>query len=77
MAGENVDTLIATLNHLDVGDVDSIRLRLRSVRQELESRGLAELVEKADRCLAALGQGDLQEFRRLKATIVSRLGHLR
>lgn len=74
---ESVDSIIATLNHLDVGDLQSIRTRLRAVRAELEKREFNELVVKLDECLAALGQGDLQNFRRLKATVVSRLGHLR
>jgi len=74
---ESVDTLIATLNNLELGDLESIRTRLGSVRAELSKRELGELVAKLDECLSALGQGDLANFRRLKASVVSRLGHLR
>ena len=74
---ESVDTLIATLNNLELGHLESIRTRLGSVRAELSKRELGELVAKLDECLSALGQGDLTSFRRLKASIVSRLGHLR
>ncbi len=73
----SLDSLIATLNTIELGNVDEIRARLLEIREELEQRELAELVGKLDQSLSALGRGDLQDFRRLKATIVSRLGHLR
>jgi hypothetical protein len=34
-------------------------------------------VERLDACRSALGRGELSEFRRLRETIVSRLGHIR
>jgi hypothetical protein len=74
---DSVDSLIATLNNLEIGDLGAIRTRLRAVREELTKRGFGELVEKLDECLAALDRGDLGNFRRHKATLVSRLGHLR
>ncbi len=74
---EDLKTLIATLNTIELGDLEAIRIRLLEIRTELEDRELSELVGKLDGCLDALGRGDLQDFRRLKATIVSRLGHLR
>lgn len=69
--------MIATLNNIELGDVSKIEQRLQEVREELAGRELDELVAKLDESLAALRQGDLQAFRRLKATMVSRLGHLR
>ncbi len=77
MQSLSLDSLIATLNTIELGNVDEIRARLLEIREELEQRELAELVGKLDQSLSALGRGDLQDFRRLKATIVSRLGHLR
>jgi hypothetical protein len=74
---ETLDSVIATLNHLGVGALDKIEADLRTVRAELERRGLRELVEKIDACHRALTRGELQEFRRLRETIVSRLGHIR
>lgn len=74
---QGVDSLIATLNTLEVGELTKIRARLLEVRAELESRELNELVDKLDESLAALERNDLQDFRRSIATIVSRLGHLR
>ena len=73
----NLDSMIATLNNIELGDVSKIEQRLQEVREELAGRELDELVAKLDESLAALRQGDLQAFRRLKATMVSRLGHLR
>ena len=74
---ESLDSLIATLNTIELGDVTRIEARLVEIRGELAARDLDELVGKLDESLTALRQGDLQTFRRLKATIVSRLGHLR
>lgn len=72
-----LDNAIATLNTLDVGSLDKIDEQLRAVREELVGHGLDDLVEKVDGCRKALGSGDLPEFRRLRETVVSRLGHLR
>jgi hypothetical protein len=74
---ETLDTVIATLNNLGMGALDKIEADLRTVRHELERRELGELVEKLDLCHRALTRGDLQEFRRLRETLVSRLGHIR
>ncbi len=74
---QTLDSLIATLNTIELGDVTKIEARLLEIREELAGRELDELVEKLEESLAALRQGDLQAFRRLKATMVSRLGHLR
>ena len=71
------DAMIATLNTIEVGELDSIRKQMSEVRAELERCSYGELVEKIDECLGALRRGDLKDFRRLKETIVSRLGHLR
>ena len=74
---QSLDAMIATLNNIELGDVSKIEARLREVREELAGRELADLVAKLDESLSALRQGDLQAFRRLKATMVSQLGHLR
>ncbi|HLE21415.1 MAG TPA: hypothetical protein VJB88_09895 [Vicinamibacteria bacterium] len=74
---QSLDSMIAALNTIELGDVAKIQALLLEVRQELERRELTELVGKLDQSLTALRQGDLQDFRRLKSTIVSRLGHLR
>ena len=74
---QSVDWMIATLNTIEVGELEGIQGELLGVRREWMHRELGELVEKLDECLAALRRGDLKDFRRIKETIVSRLGHLR
>lgn len=74
---ESLDVVIATLNNLEVGALDKIASDLALVRTELEERRLTELVELTGRCREALARGDLAEFRRLRETLVSRLGHVR
>ncbi len=75
-----LDIVIATLNTLDVGSLEVIGEKLVAAREELvrhEGREFAEVVEKIDSCRDALRSGQLEEFRRLRETVVSRLGHLR
>jgi len=72
-----LDTVIATLNNLEVGSLDKIGEQLVAVRDELARHELDDLVEKIDACRSALETGELEDFRRLRETIVSRLGHLR
>lgn len=75
-----LDTVIATLNTLDVGSLEAISEKLVASREELlrhEGSGFDDIVSKIDSCRAALASGQLEEFRRLRETIVSRLGHLR
>ena len=74
---QNIDSMIATLNMIGVGELETIQVQLQEVRAELCHRELDELVAKLDECLVALRRGDLKNFRRIKETIVSRLGHLR
>lgn len=74
---QNIDSMIATLNTIEVGELETIQDQLLEVRAELHHRELDELVAKLDDCLVALRRGDLKNFRRVKETIVSRLGHLR
>ena len=74
---ESLDVVIATLNNLEVGALDKIASDLVLVRSELEERGLTDLVELTGRCRDSLARGDLSEFRRLRETLVSRLGHVR
>ena len=77
MPMSELDTTIATLNTLEVGSLDKIGEGLVAVREELVRHNLEDLVEKVDACRLALERGELDEFRRLRETIVSRLGHVR
>ncbi len=77
MPMSTLDTTIATLNTLEVGSLDKISERLVAVREALVRHKLEDLVEKVDACKNALERGELDEFKRLRETIVSRLGHVR
>ena len=69
--------IIVSLNSLGVGDLDSIRGKIRAVRQEIRAQGQDELADRLDDASAALDRGQLTEYRRLLAQVVSKIGHLR
>ena len=73
----SIDLLLATLNATDVGTLDSIQARLEQVRQELEQMGQGELATRAADTIAALVRGDIAEFKRGRAFLQSKIGHLR
>lgn len=74
---DRIDVILSTLNATDVGSLDSIAEKLRQVRDELQALAQAELVARVDETLLALERGDLAEFRRGRAYLQSKVGHLR
>ena len=72
-----IDLLLSTLNAAEVGTLDSIRAKLEQVRQELEQMEQAELATRAAETIAALVRGDIAEFKRGRAFLQSKIGHLR
>ena len=74
---ERIDWMLAMLNAADVGSLDSVAAKIRQVQEELEARGEAELAKGAADAAAALGRGDVAEFRRGRAFLQSKIGHLR
>ena len=72
-----IDVLLSTLNATDVGTLDSIREKLEQVRAALVELEQAELAAKAAETMAALGRGDVAEFKRGRAYLQSKIGHLR
>ena len=72
-----IDVLLATLNAADVGSLDAIAEKMGQVQQDLESLGQEELAGAAVEALAALRRGDVAEFRRGRAFLQSKIGHLR
>ncbi len=72
-----VDVLLATLNAAEVGSLDAIADKMRQVQRGLESRGEGELAAAAAVAVAALRRGDVGEFRRGRAFLQSKIGHLR
>ena len=73
----SIDLLLATLNSTDVGSLDSIAERMLQVQRDLESLGRAELAGAAAGALLALRRGDVTEWKRARAFLQSKIGHLR
>lgn len=74
---DRIDLILSTLNATDVGSLDSIAEKLRQVRDELVALEQDELVARADETLQALARGDVAEFKRGRAFLQSKVGHLR
>ncbi len=74
---DRIDVILSTLNATDVGRLDSIADKLRQVKDELEALEQRELAGRAQETLAALERGDLSEFKRGRAFLQSKVGHLR
>ena len=72
-----IDLLLATLNATGVGSLDSIAAKMQEVEAELCGLGEAELAARAGEAVAALGRGDVAEFQRDRAFLLSKIGHLR
>jgi len=74
---ERIDWMLAMLNAADVGSLDSISARIRQVQEALAEQGEADLAEAAGDTARALVRGDVVEFRRGRAFLQSKIGHLR
>ena len=72
-----IDVLLSTLNATDVGTLDGIREKLRLVEEELREMEQQELALRAAETIAALARGDIAEFKRGRAFLQSKIGHLR
>ncbi len=73
----SIDVLLATLNAAEVGSLEAIADKMRQVEQGLVALGRAELAAAAGAAVAALRRGDVTEFRRGRAFLQSKIGHLR
>ena len=76
-AASPIEQMLATLNATDVGTLDSVTAKLRQVQEELLGLEQPELAAAAAEAIAALARGDLAEFRRGRAFLQSKIGHLR
>jgi hypothetical protein len=72
-----IDVLLSTLNATDVGTLDSIRAKLEMVREELREMDHPALADRTAETLQALVRGDVTEFKRGRAFLQSKIGHLR
>jgi hypothetical protein len=73
----SIDAMLSTLNATDVGTLESIAEKLRQVREQLEALGQGELAQRADEAVRSLSRGDVAEFKRARAFLQSKIGHLR
>ena len=76
-APSSVDVLLATLNATELGSLEAIAEKMQQVETQLQSLGKAELAEAASSAVAALRRGDVSEFKRGRAFLQSKIGHLR
>jgi hypothetical protein len=77
MTVARIDLLLSTLNAADVGTLDSIAAKMEQVRQELLELEQPELAARAAETLQALARGDVVEWKRGRAFLQSKIGHLR
>jgi hypothetical protein len=77
MTVARIDLLLSTLNAADVGTLESISAKLEQVRDELEQLEQPELASRAAETIQALVRGDVVEFKRGRAFLQSKIGHLR
>ena len=73
----SIDVLLATLHATELGSLDAIAERMLQVQSGLVALGQAELAGAAGVAVAALRRGDVAEFRRGRAFLQSKIGHLR
>jgi len=73
----SLDRILATLNSTEVGSIDRIAERMRVAAADLRAIEQPELAARADDSIAALERADVAEFKRLRAFIQSKVGHLR
>jgi len=72
-----IDVLLATLNAAEVGSLETVAEKIRQVQAGLEVLGQAELAAAAAAAEKALRRGDVAEWKRGRAFLQSKIGHLR
>jgi len=72
-----IDVLLSILNATELGSLDAVVAKFEQVRGELQALEALDLAAKADEAVQALRRGDLDEWRRLRAYLQSKVGHLR
>jgi len=73
----SIDVLLATLNAAELGSLEAIAEKMQQVETQLQALGKAELAGAASSAIAALRRGDVTEFKRGRAFLQSKIGHLR
>jgi hypothetical protein len=73
----SVDVLLAILNATEVGSLDAVADKVQDVERGLEALGQPELAAAAGGAVKALRRGDVAEWKRARAFLQSKIGHLR
>jgi hypothetical protein len=73
----NPSQLIAFLNAMTCGDLDSIASKLGEAQIACTELGEGGLASKLDEARAALLTGDMKTYRKRVETVVAGLGHVR
>ena len=69
------EEIIETLNGISVGELEGIKTRLNLVKKELMDLSLADLSIDVQDAIRFLSKGEVVQFRKLLAKVVSKLGH--
>ena len=69
--------IIATLNALNVGEMDLIRAKLDQARQACLDLEQEELAARLGEASSALLKADLKTYRKRVESVISQLGHLK
>lgn len=69
--------IIANLNSLHLGEMDSIRGKLQQAREDCVAIEQAALAERLVEAAAALSRADVKTYRKRVESVISQLGHLR
>ena len=72
-----IDRLLSTLNATEIGTLESIAEKLGEVREGLLLLEQQALADRAGEAIEALRRGDIAEFKRGRAFLQSKIGHLR
>jgi len=73
----SIDVLLAILNATEVGSLDTVADKVQEVQRGLEALGQPELAAAAGGAVEALRRGDVAEWKRARAFLQSKIGHLR
>jgi len=69
--------IIATLNSLRRGEMDTIRRRLDEARLACVGLEQLQLAERLEEARNALGRADVKTYRKQVETVIAQLGHLK
>ena len=73
----NVAQIMASLNSIQMGDLEVIAARLEQAREACSELGHDDLAGKLEEAKAAFEGADIKLFRKRVDHVVARLGHLK